>query len=108
MHIFKIKTQNVYLALQILLQLGDRRQVVEVQHFKSLEDLNQYTKAHFDVSQNRRIYFQRFESDWNEYVEISDLHDLNNKDKMIAILNVNVKSTDGDSGGDATAQVFKL
>ena len=50
MHIFRIKTQNVYLALQILLQLGDRRQVVEVQHFKSLEDLNQYTKAHFDVS----------------------------------------------------------
>ena len=107
--IFSIKTQNVYLALQrILLQLGERRQVVEVQDFKSLDDLNQYTKAHFDISQNARIYFQRYESDWNEYVAITDLHDLKNKDKLIAVVDVNVKSTDGDSGGDSTAQVFKL
>ena len=103
--IFSIKTQNVYLALQrILLQLGERRQVVEVQDFKSLDDLNQYTKAHFEVSQNARIYFQRYESDWNEYVEMTDLHDLKDKDKLIAVVDVNVKST----GGDSTAQVFKL
>ena len=109
MHIFRIKTQNVlYLALQILLQLGDRRQAVDIQNFECLEDLVHYTQVHFDVSQNWRIYFQIFESDWNEHVEISDVHQLKDKDKVIAVLDGKVKSTDGDSGGDATAQVFKI
>ena len=109
MHISRIKTQNVlYLALQILLQLGDRRQAVDIQNFKCLEDLVHYTQVHFDVSQNWRIYFQKFESDWNEHVEISDVHQIKDKDKVIAVLDGKVKSTDGDSGGDSKLRRYSI
>ena len=100
--------QTVFLScsIQILLQLGERRQVVEIQDFKTLKDLIYYTQVHYDVSTNSRIYFQKYCSDWNDYVEISNLDDLLNKDKVVAVV-IHVDDVDVTSF-DSTKKVYKL
>ena len=75
---------------QVLVAFGDRRKVIALQECpdKSTDLLlltNEFKRV-FEVNTLGSIIFQKFEEDWNEYIDVEEGTELANKDKLKAIV----------------------
>ena len=75
---------------QVLVAFGDRRKAIALQECpdKSTDLLlltNEFKRV-FKVNTLGSIIFQKFEEDWNEYIDVEEGTELANKDKLKAIV----------------------
>lgn len=61
-------------------------------------------KSQFDLPKSKQIYLQRFDNDWNEYIDVSQIEDVKHKDKLVIVV------VDGENGAnqDNTVKVAKF
>ena len=78
--------------VSVLLHLGDRKKVVSVpsnctDHYKLLcETVVEWTGESVE-------YFERFDSDWDEWIEVENDFQASNKDRIKAVLPTHADST---------------
>ena len=69
------------------MQLGERRKVFGVDtDFKTLQEVNEFVKGEFDLPNSKQICLQRFDNDWNEYIDINHIQDIEHKDKLLVVV----------------------
>ena len=70
------------------MQLGERRKVfsIETADFQTLQQAYDYVKGQFDLPKSKQIYLQRFDNDWNEYIDINQMEDVKHKDKLLVVV----------------------
>jgi hypothetical protein len=92
------------LRIQVIVQLGERRKIfsIEAADFRTLQEANEYVKGQFDLPKSEQIYLQRFDKDWNEYIDISQIEDVKDKDKLLVVV---VKDKKG-ANQENTIKVF--
>ena len=78
-------------AKTVLLSYLEKNKRIVIPSEKSESDLrylnNQFI-AHFNFESNVKldITFQRFESEWNEYIDLEDTDEINDKDKLKVVV----------------------
>ena len=54
--------------------------------FKTLQQLNESISSQFSLQKCHQMFLQKFERDWNEYVEINEIKDVKDKDKLLVVI----------------------
>jgi hypothetical protein len=75
---------------------------IEAADFRTLKEANEYVKGRFDFPKSEQIYLQRFDQDWNEYIDISQIENVKDKDKLLVVV---VKDKKG-ANQENTIKVF--
>ena len=75
----------------VLVSYGDRKKVLKIKVDSQLTDLEFVTKEFkkefsFDSNVNIVLTFQRFDSEWGEYIDLEPEATLNHKDKLTAVV----------------------
>ena len=78
-------------AKTVLLSYQEKNKRVVIPSGKSESDLcflnNQFiAQFNFDLNVKLDITFQRFDSEWNEYVDLEDTDKINDKDKLKVVV----------------------
>ena len=69
----------------ILITYLDRKKLLKFPDGEGLDFLAQEFKKVFSINVNLKVHFQRFNSEFDEYVELEEEDVLHHKDKLIAI-----------------------
>ena len=87
------------------MQLGERCKVFSINtDFKTLQEVNEYMKGQFDLPKCKKKCSQRFDNDWNEYIDVSQIEDVKHKDKVLVL----VVKDEREANQENTMKVFEV
>ena len=68
-----------------MLQLGDRKKIIQVHESDSqtFEQLIIEVKKCFKIPENTKVYLKKFDCEWNDYIEIDNIDDVTDKDRLV-------------------------
>lgn len=69
------------LLFQVLLQFGDSRKVVEITE-QSKDEVISKLKRLFDINTSNELLLQEYEDEWQEWVDVEDVHRIKDKAKL--------------------------
>ena len=69
------------LLFQVLLQFGDSRKVVEITE-QSKDEVISKVKRLFDINTCNELLLQEYEDEWQEWVDVEDVHRIKDKAKL--------------------------
>ena len=69
------------LLFQVLLQFGDSRKVVEITE-QSKDEVISKVKRLFDINTSNELLLQEYEDEWQEWVDVEDVHRIKDKAKL--------------------------
>ena len=69
------------LLFQVLLQFGDSRKVVQITE-QSKDEVISKLKRLFDINTSNELLLQEYEDEWQEWVDVEDVHRIKEKAKL--------------------------
>lgn len=86
------------LLFQVLLQFGDSRKVVEITE-QSKDEVISKVKRLFDINTSNELLLQEYEDEWQEWVDVEDVHRIKDKatrryQNFLVLLSCSVVSVD--------------
>jgi len=74
----------------VLLQFGERRKIVKVKKEEGPNDVAVLRRVFFrdfySGNEDASVYFQRFDQEWDEYIDIDDDYVVTEKDRLRAVV----------------------
>ena len=84
-------TDNFYSSrkMKVLVTYLDRNQVFSLSEKSTkgyLQDLKSQVSSYFKIEDNRIIIIQRFDSEWDSFIDLDDDNHLHDRDKLKVVL----------------------
>ena len=70
----------------VLISYLDSKKAIKLPEKEGLEFLKEAVMKSFSFERKARIEFQRFNAEWDEYVDLDELDDINHKDKLKVVV----------------------
>ena len=98
-------TAKTMANVSVLLYVGERKRVVNIPS-TSTDHLALLKQSVVDWTGEKVEYFERFESEWKEWIELEEKFQASDKDRIKAILCESLMDTDAKR--NSSAEVLKL